>query len=175
MGGGHGAPAGRWLWQRRLSPGRRAAGPAPGIEAARPADLAALVALDRACFGRRAWPPAAWVEAVTEPGWMTLVVRAAAGPVAAAVIVPAGPVAHLASLGVHPEHRRHGLGAAIVRDVVARARGGGARFVALEVDVANRGARRLYRREGFGVVRRFREDGRWRVEMHRRLGGNRGG
>ena len=65
--------------------------------------------------------------------------------------------------------RRRGLGTLLLRDALRRARGAGARFLALEVDVVNRDARRLYRREGFAVVRRFREDGRRRVEMLRRI------
>ena len=152
-----------------MSPGRVAAGLAHRVEAAHPADLAALVELDRACFGRRAWPPAAWTEAVTDPGWTTLVVREGADPVAAAVLLPFLPVAHLASIGVHPGRRHRGIGTWLLHDVLQRARAAGARFLALEVDLVNRGARALYRREGFGVVRRFREDGRWRIEMHRRV------
>jgi len=174
MEGDRRAFAGRRHCQRRLTPGKGAGGPEARVVTARPADVAALVELDRACFGRRAWPPAAWLEAVTEPGWVTLVVRDGAGPVAAAVLVPFGPVAHLASIGVHPERQNRGLGTSLLHDVLQRARSDGARFLVLEVDRANRAARRLYRREGFGVVRRFREDGRWRIEMHRRLGGNGG-
>jgi [ribosomal protein S18]-alanine N-acetyltransferase len=161
--------AGRRRCQRALTPGRVAGGRAPRVEAARPADLAALVELDRACFGRRAWPPAGWVEAVTDPGWTTLVVRDGADPIAAAVLLPFLPVAHLASIGVHPDRRNLGIGTSLLHDVLERARAAGARFLALEVDLVNGGARALYRREGFGIVRRFKEDGRWRIEMHRRV------
>ena len=136
---------------------------------ARPADLTALIELDRRCFGRRAWPPAAWLEAVTDPEWTTLVVRGSDMPVAAAVLLPFTPVAHLASIGVHPECQRRGIGTVLLRDALRRAGAAGARFLSLEVDRVNRGAVQLYRREGFGVVRRFREDGRWRIEMHRRV------
>jgi hypothetical protein len=38
------------------------------------------------------------------------------------------------------------------------------------VDRSNRAATSLYAQERFGVWRRFREDGRWRQEMLRRLG-----
>lgn len=106
---------------------------------------------------------------VTDPGWTTLVVRDGADPVAAAVLLPFLPVAHLASIGVHPDHRNRGIGTGLLRDVLLRARAAGARFLALEVDLANGSARELYRREGFCVARRFREDGRWRIEMHRRV------
>jgi ribosomal-protein-alanine N-acetyltransferase len=152
-----------------LSPAGRAGGGRVRLETAHPCELAALIELDRICFGRRAWPPAGWLEAVTEPGWTTLVVRAAGMPVAAMVILLSTPVAHLASIAVHPTRRGRGLGTTLLREALARARAAGARFLALEVDRANRSALRLYRREGFGVVRRFREDGRWRLGMHRRL------
>jgi ribosomal protein S18 acetylase RimI-like enzyme len=157
-----------------LSPGSAAGGRAPAVETARSGDLAVLIELDRVCFGRRAWPPAGWLEAVTDPEWTTLVVRDGGDAVAAAVLLPFTPVAHLASIGVHPDRRNRGLGTELLREALRRGRAAGARFLALEVDLVNRGALRLYRREGFGVVRRFREDGRWRVEMHRRLGGDGG-
>ena len=102
---------------------------------------------------------------MTDPGWTTLIVREGADPIAAAVLLPFLPVAHLASIGVHPDLRNRGIGTRLLHDVLRRALAAGARFLALEVDLRNRGARALYRREGFGVVRRFREDGRWRVEM----------
>jgi [ribosomal protein S18]-alanine N-acetyltransferase len=168
---GHGGGTSvRSVCQRSCTPGRAAVGAAPAaIEAARATDLAALIELDRLCFSRRAWPPLAWAEVVVDPEWTTLVIRHADVPVAAAVLVLWPPGAHLASLGVHPDHRRSGLGTALLRDAMARTRRSGAHFLSLEVDRSNQSARRLYRREGFGLVRRFREDGRWRVVMHRRL------
>ena len=169
MTGGKRSSDGRQRWQKTLSPGSSAGGGTAPVEAAHPADLAALIELDRRCFGRRAWPPAAWLEAVTDPEWTTLIVRESDTPIAAAVLLPYTPVAHLASIGVHPDVQRRGIGTVLLRDALRRARAAGARFLALEVDRVNRGAVLLYRREGFGVVRRYREDGRWRVEMHRRL------
>ena len=156
--------------QRSCTPGRAAVGaPLAAIEAARATDLADLVELDRVCFSRRAWSPAAWAEVVVDPEWTTLVIRHAGAPVAAIVLVLWPPGAHVASIGVHPDQRRFGLGTALLRDAMERARRSGAHFLSLEVDRSNEAARRLYRREGFGLVGRFREDGRWRVTMHRRL------
>ncbi|MFH1177671.1 MAG: GNAT family N-acetyltransferase [Acidobacteriota bacterium] len=134
------------------------------------ADLAPLVELDLLCFGRRAWPVKGWWEVVTEPGWTTLVLVEGHELVGAMVLLPARPVACLASLAIHPDRRSQGLGSAMLRHAVEESRRLRARFLALEVDAANRAARRLYAREGFGITRRFREDGHWRVEMHRRLG-----
>ncbi len=92
--------------------------------------------------------------------------------IAASALILVPPVASLASLAVHPDHRRRGLGCGLLRDAIARARCCSARWLALEVDRSNRGAVALYRREGFAAVRRFREDGRPRCEMLRRLGGS---
>jgi ribosomal-protein-alanine N-acetyltransferase len=152
-----------------LTPGRAAVAATAKVEAARPADLRSLVELDLICFGRRAWPEAAWVDAVTDPEWTTLVVRDGGTPIAASVLLLWPPGAHLASIGVHPDHRNRGLGTLLLRDAMARGRKCGARRLMLEVDLVNLAARRLYQREGFGLARRFREDGRWRVELQRRL------
>ncbi len=141
---------------------------------ARPSDLADLVELDRVCFGRRAWSARAWREAVTAPEWATVVIERNGAIVAASVLVLDVPRANLASIAVAPEWRRRGLGDALMRDAIARARAASARWLSLEVDRANRSAIELYRREGFAVSRRFWEDGRWRQEMLRRLGGARG-
>lgn len=134
-------------------------------------DLQALVELDRLCFGRRAWSVRAWCEVVTLPEWTTVVFAEAQEIVAASVLLPAAPVSWLASVAVRPSHRRKGLGRALLRDAVARARAASARWLSLEVDHVNRVAVELYLREGFRPLRRFREDGRWRQEMVRRLGG----
>lgn len=108
------------------------------------------------------------------PEWTTVVVERDGAIAAASVLLLAGPRASLASLAVAPQWRRQGLGRALLRDAVARARAASFRWLSLEVDCANRGAAALYRREGFAPLRRFREDGCWRQEMIRRLGGARG-
>ena len=138
-----------------------------------PDDLTALFELDRACFGRRAWSLRAWREVVTLPDWTAVVVEADGAIAAASVLLLAAPVSWLASLAVDPRWRRRGLGRALVRDAVARARTASARWVSLEVDRSHRAAVALYRGEGFGPLRRFREEGRWRQEMVRRLGSSR--
>ncbi len=79
------------------------------------------------------------------------------------------PEAALASIAVHPASRTRGLGTLLVREALVRARVVGARWLSLDVDADNLGAVHLYRREGFGLVRRFTEQGRSRLEMaHRR-------
>lgn len=126
--------------------------------------------MDAECFGARAWPPQAWWDAVHDPEWTTLVAESERGELlAAAVLLPLPPVASLASLAVRPRWRRRGLGAALVAEAIERARSAAVGWVSLEVDAAEADAIRLYRRAGFGLLRRFREDGFLRLGMVRRL------
>lgn len=141
----------------------------PNLRLAVARDHADLVRLDRVCFGRRAWPAEEWWEAITEPGWTTVVLDAGGVSAGAAVLILWPPVAGLASIAVHPDYRGHGWGSVLLRDAVARARGAGARWQSLEVDADNRAAIELYHAERFRTARRFTEDGRARLEMHRRL------
>lgn len=136
-------------------------------------DLGALVELDRVCFGRRAWSVRAWWEVVTLPEWTTVVLAGRGEVMATSVLLPAAPVSCLASLAVHPAWRRRGLARLLLHDALACARDASAGWLSLEVDRVNRVAVQFYRKEGFGLLRRFREEGRWRQEMVRRLGGRR--
>lgn len=139
---------------------------------ATPRDVPALYALDRRCFGERAWSWEAWWEVATWPGWTCLALRRGEQLVGAMVLLLWPPVAQLSSVAVHPAYRGRGLGSFLLAEAIARARRANCRWVALEVDRESP-AVRLYRRFGFGVVRRFTEDGIPRLEMLRRLGARR--
>jgi ribosomal-protein-alanine N-acetyltransferase len=58
---------------------------------------------------------------------------------------------HINNLAIAPRHRRHGLGAALVRYVLAQAPALGATRATLEVRASNAPAIRLYERLGFRV------------------------
>jgi ribosomal protein S18 acetylase RimI-like enzyme len=131
-------------------------------------DLAALVDLDRLCFGPQAWPADVWSEVVCEPGWTVTLLTAGGAIVAVSVLLLQQPTSQLASLAVHPAWQGRGLGTRLLRTATDEARGS-ARWLALEGDCDNHRARRLYRGHGFVCVRRFLEDGRQRLEMVRRL------
>ncbi|GBC80751.1 L-methionine sulfoximine/L-methionine sulfone acetyltransferase [bacterium HR09] len=135
-------------------------------------DVPALYALDRLCFAQRAWSWEAWFEVACWPEWTCLVQRQGKRIIGAMVLLLWPPVAQISSIAVHPAHRGRGLGSRMLAEAIARARRAGCRWVALEVDRESP-AVRLYRRFGFGVVRRFTEDGILRLEMVRRLGGRR--
>jgi ribosomal-protein-alanine N-acetyltransferase len=158
-----------------LSPAEELDAPSPRTRRlAEARDIAALVELDRVCFGPQAWSLKLWREVVTRPEWTTEIIEANRQIVAASVLLPAAPVSWLASLAVHPSERRRGLARLLLRQALARARDASARSLSLEVDCVNRGAIQLYRREGFTILRRFREQGRWRQELVHRLGGRHG-
>lgn len=138
---------------------------------ATPDRLAELVALDVACFQRDAWNERAWRELLGHPAW-AVVVWCPDGQVrGAAVILPGCPESLLASVAVHPDHRRRGVGRALLADALRRAREAGAHWLSLEVDRDNGAAVALYRRAGFVVYRKFWEAGKPRLEMRRWLVG----
>lgn len=70
--------------------------------------------------------------------------------------------AEILTLAVNPEQRRHGLGSALLRAAMERARGLGAASMFLEVAVTNHAALALYEKHGFseaGLRRRYYTDG----------------
>jgi [ribosomal protein S18]-alanine N-acetyltransferase len=60
---------------------------------------------------------------------------------------------HLIDLGTHPDHRRSGVGKALLATLLARARSQRARLVLLEVRRSNQAALELYRSHGFRAIR----------------------
>lgn len=96
---------------------------------------------------------------------------AAAGePAAGAVTDPCGPVvgyagvavyadeAHVLTLGVRGDRQRRGVGALLLRDLLAHTKARNARRVLLEVRAGNVPAERLYARHGFtpiGIRKRY--------------------
>lgn len=85
-----------------------------------------------------------------------LLAFAEGAPVGAAVCVEgfstfAGrPLVNVHDLVVDAAHRGRGIGTALLTEVERRARARGACRITLEVNAANEGAQRLYRRLGFG-------------------------
>ena len=59
------------------------------------------------------------------------------------------PLAYVTTLDVHPDHRRRGIAAALVREVEARASATNAAFLRLHVSAANLEAIRFYEQLGF--------------------------
>ena len=108
---------------------------------------------DRPGFPR--WPAARWI------GWISdgedfrpdcsLLARAGDGTPIGFVACAAG---WIVQAGVHPDHRRAGLGGALMAAALDRLRAAGDTEALLDVNVNNPEAAALYRRLGFAVVGR---------------------
>ncbi len=114
-------------------------------------DLGALYHLERLCFQQDAWPLTDLIAVLTLPGVVRLkavLQRKMVGFIAADPR-PAEGFAWIATLGVHPDFRRQGIGRALLRACeqclrVPRAR--------LTVRRSNQAAIRLYEEEGYRIV-----------------------
>lgn len=126
-----------------------------------PADEDRLVELERELFGTSAWSAAMVREELSAPGrWYVGVddpapdVQGSPRLVAYAGLWFDGDVAQVMTIGVAREAQRRGLGAALLRALVARSRELGAEAVLLEVRVDNHPALAMYERFGFEVLTR---------------------
>ena len=109
-------------------------------------DLDQVVEIERSCFPVP-WPRQSFADELTRP-WARLEIlrhRASRRVVAFCNY-------WMVADEVHPEERRHGLAARLVRHMVDEARRGSARVLSLEVRVSNHAAVSLYRRFGFREV-----------------------
>lgn len=120
-----------------------------GVEiawASKPVDAWAAIVRD----GDVARQPAA-VPVLTSADAVYATVFEAGEPVAAGRLARTDDWAGLSCLEVVPHRRRRGLGQAVTRLLLQRARADGARFAYLQVEAANAPARQLYRGLGFAV------------------------
>ncbi|MBP7146197.1 MAG: ribosomal protein S18-alanine N-acetyltransferase [Acidobacteria bacterium] len=137
----------------------------PGWELAElgPADLDQLLEIERASFSAP-WSRAMLAQELesAEPG-RALGLRAPGGRLEAAALARVdADLFSIMSVAVRPSTRRRGLGRALVRELIARARQAGCSRVDLEVRVNNTAAITLYATEGFvpvGMRRRYYSDG----------------
>src|SRR5437763_3208377 len=64
--------------------------------------------------------------------------------------------AHITTIGVHPDYRRHGIGERLFGRILEEAAGRGVRRASLEVRESNRAAQSLYAKYGFVPIARRR-------------------
>ncbi|MGA2134697.1 MAG: ribosomal protein S18-alanine N-acetyltransferase [Bryobacteraceae bacterium] len=134
--------------QRRLTP-------AIQIVPFRPWHLTPVLRIERASFGREAWPRGDFLEYRREcRDWF--VVAKLGGRIAGYMIAcPEKRGAEIASIAVHPDYRRRGVADALMRHMLGVLEAAGVRRVELMVRVDNPAAVKLYRSLGF---RRLRVD-----------------
>ncbi len=125
-----------------------------------PFDLGRLARLHRRCF-TEAWGRSDLAHLLAMPGTFGLLARLQEHrrlvleprrDVGFAICRVAADESELLSIGVAPEWRGRGVGAALLEAAMARCRELGARRMFLEVDVDNRAAQKLYERFGFTRV-----------------------
>jgi ribosomal-protein-alanine N-acetyltransferase len=140
----------------------------------RPRHLDRILQIERASFGRDAWPRKSFLEYYEDCRELFFVAkfsRRIAGYIIACVEARDGEIA---SLAVHPDYRRRGLAAALIGRVLRELRAAGIRRVELMVRLGNTAGERLYRSFGFRRVRevpRYYEDGGDGILMVRRMRG----
>jgi ribosomal-protein-alanine N-acetyltransferase len=112
--------------------------------------------LHRACFPGDPWDAGAIEQIMGISGFFGLIGWEKNDPVGFALALALGEEAEIVSLGVLPDHRRCGIGSAILDAVCGQARLRGAGRVVLEVAWDNGAACALYAGRGFTVVGRRR-------------------
>jgi ribosomal-protein-alanine N-acetyltransferase len=111
-----------------------------------------LSSLHRICFPEDPWDIHAMVEILSIPGFFGQMAREAKTQVGFGLAVDLGKECEILSLGVVPQRRRAGIGAALLDSICFEARMRGADSIALEVAQDNAAARALYTEQGFNVV-----------------------
>jgi ribosomal protein S18 acetylase RimI-like enzyme len=121
------------------------------IEPASFMDINALTRLERACFGRDAWPFLDLIAVLTFPDVIRLKVVENGEMIAFAAgdPRPAEGFSWIATIGVAPEHRRKGIGRELLRACENRLRTPRLR---LSVRASNEAAIHLYESEGYSRV-----------------------
>jgi ribosomal-protein-alanine N-acetyltransferase len=127
--------------------------------------------LEKICFGRDAWPWIDLLAALTFPE--TVPLKAVKDERIVGFVVGdrrrRQEIGWIATIGVHPDHRRMGIGRALLE---ACERALEMPRVRLSLRRSNEGARRLYTNEGYTVVdrwERYYSDGESATVMEKRL------
>ncbi|MGH9481493.1 MAG: GNAT family N-acetyltransferase [Terriglobales bacterium] len=118
-------------------------------------DLAAIYALDQRCFAPGiAYSTAEMRAMLLRRGFHAAI--EAGGELGGFILTEMNRGhGHVITLDVAPEHRRRGLGLALMRAAEDHYRATGARGMSLEVAVNNAGALAFYTRLGYRVARRL--------------------
>jgi ribosomal-protein-alanine N-acetyltransferase len=116
-------------------------------------DLRPVLHLERVCFGVDAWPLLDVMSALVWPGGVRLKASAGGRLIGLAIAEPAwgDGVSMIASIGVDPQFRRQGVGAALLSRCEALLPGNSIR---LTVRVDNQPAIRMYERFGYAFFSR---------------------
>ncbi len=142
------------------------------ITAASIRDLNALSKFEHVCFGNDAWPILDLIAVLTFPDVVRLKVVENGRMIAFAAGDMHNPdgMGWIATIGVHPDYRRRGIGRDLLRATEARLKGPRIR---LSVRASNDGAIRLYEQEGYrriDVWQGYYNDGEPAIVMEKQRG-----
>ncbi|MEO0946969.1 MAG: ribosomal protein S18-alanine N-acetyltransferase [Cyanobacteria bacterium J06641_5] len=117
------------------------------------ADIPAILALDRACFGG-IWSESGYQREIDSPNSTLVVLETAAqaDPVGVACAWAILDEAHITLLGVRPNWRQRGLGQLLLATLLQDAQQRGLARATLEVRASNQSAIALYEKFGFRVA-----------------------
>ncbi|PYG00664.1 ribosomal-protein-alanine N-acetyltransferase [Georgenia satyanarayanai] len=114
-------------------------------------DLDRVMELEHELFGRGAWSRAVYRTELGQPG-RYYVAAESDGVVVGYAGIALAQDSEVMTVGVASGYRGRGTGAALLADLIERARVARARHVFLEVRAGNTGAQRLYERAGFAPI-----------------------
>ena len=126
------------------------------IRPASPADAPTLAALEVRCFGDP-WSEAAFRELFAQPLAVVRVCQRRGQTIGYAVASVVAGTSEILNLAVAPEWRRHGVGRALLEDLLRQIASRDGREAFLEVRESNQDAQALYARHGFRVVGQRRD------------------
>jgi ribosomal-protein-alanine N-acetyltransferase len=117
------------------------------------ADLPIVIELDELSFSQP-WPSDAFAMELFNPNARCLVVEVEARVVASIVLWLVLDETHIATIAVHPDFRRQGIGKALLKASMDAAYAEGARLYHLEVRAGNAAAQKMYADFGYEIVGR---------------------
>ena len=121
-----------------------------------------MLRIERASFGAEAWPRRYFLEMYGDCRDFFVVAKVSGRLAGYAVACTEKRNAEIASLAVHPDYRRQGVGLALMQHLLRELSAAGVRRVELMVRTGNTAGAQLYRSLGFRRVRlepRYYEDG----------------
>ena len=124
--------------------------------------LERILRIERASFGREAWPRTFFLELYNDCRELFLAAKLSGRIAGYVVTCVEGRRAEIASIAVDPDYRRQGVADALMRRTLRDLRAAGVRRVELMVRPRNPAGAQLYRSWGFRrvrTVRRYYEDG----------------
>ncbi len=125
----------------------------PAIRVATPADLPAMLALERTAETAAHWSEETYNSIFRNggPQRLAIVMETEAGLAAFVVVRIIGEEWEIENVVVGHEVRRQGIGSSLIRKLITRAHAKNAERILLEVRASNMAARALYQKAGFQV------------------------